>query len=91
MSYTLPPEMLDLIVDHLDGEPTALKTCCVVSKSWIPRAQRNLFAHVTFDASKLDLWKKTFPDPSNSPAYRTRSLLISDIPTVSAAVAGVGS
>ena len=40
---SLPPEILDLIVGHL-CDKTALKTCCIVSKSWVPRNRAYLFA-----------------------------------------------
>ena len=78
MSPSLPPEILDIIVNQLRDEPTALKACCVVSKSWIHRTRTHLFARVEFRApnSRIELWKKTFPDPSNSPACHTRSLSI---------------
>jgi len=78
MSSSLPPEILDFIIDHLRDEPTTLKTCCVVSKSWVPRTRRHLFARVTFYDSKshVQLWKKAFPDPSNSPAHHTHTLSI---------------
>jgi len=78
MSCTLPPEILDLIIDHLPYDPTILKTCCVVSKSWVPRTRKHLFALVEFDAStsQFSLWKKSFPDPSNSPAHHTRTLCV---------------
>jgi len=87
-----PPEILDLIVDHLHNEPATLKACCVVSKSWVPRTRKHLFAHVKFLVSKsnIELWKKTFPDPQDSPARHTRSLSISGIPFVTAADEGVG-
>ena len=89
---TPPPEVLDLIVDHLHDEPTTLKTCCVVSKSWVPRTRKHLFARVEFDTSKshIELWKRTFPDPSNSPARHTHTLSIYGVPIVTAADAGVG-
>ena len=76
MSSILPPEILDLIVDHLIYEPTTLKACCVVSKSWIPRARKHLFAHIRFSAEKSHIkrWRKAFPDPSTSPAHYTRNL-----------------
>ena len=92
MSRTLPPEILDLIIDYLHDQPTALKSCCVVSKSWLPRTRGRLFARVEFDTSKshIDLWKKTFPDLSNSPAHHTRSLSICGAPIVTAADAGGG-
>jgi hypothetical protein len=90
MSSSLPPEILDLIVDHLHDEPTALKLCCVVSKSWIQRTLKHLFACVEFSApqSHIEPWKKAFLDPSNSPAHHTRSLSICDIPSVTASDAG---
>ena len=81
-SCALPAEILDLIIDHLHDEPDALKTCCVVSKSWVPRTRRHLFAHVEFCAQKshMELWKKAFRDPSDSPAHHTRTLTIDGDP-----------
>jgi hypothetical protein len=78
MPCPLPPENLDHIVDHLHDDPTTLKACCVVSKSWIHRTRTHLFASVEFCAPKfpIERWKKTFPDPSNSPAHHTRHLYI---------------
>ena len=80
MLCTLPPEILDHIVDHLHNETATLRACCVVSKSWIPRARKHLFARVEFHTepwkSPIELWKKTFPDPSNSPGHHTRNLSI---------------
>jgi hypothetical protein len=70
----------------------ALKACCVVSKSWIPRTRIHLFASVEFCArdSPIERWKKTFPDPSNSPAHHTRRLTISGVPVVTAADTDAG-
>jgi hypothetical protein len=89
MSPSFPPEILDLITDHLHDEPTTLKTCCVVSKSWIHRTRTHLFATVKFcfltSPTNLKLWKKTFPDPSSSPAHHTRSLFISGLSAFTAA------
>jgi hypothetical protein len=86
---SLLPEILDLVVDHLHDDPATLETCCVVSKSWVPRTQRHLFAHVEFDTLEshraVDLWMKAFPDTSNSPAHYTRALTIRGIPIVTAA------
>ena len=77
MSVTLPPEVFDLIVDHLHCEPTTLKACCLVSKSWVPRAQYHLFVDICFGSPiSVQLWMKAFPDPSNSPAHHTRTLSI---------------
>ena len=71
----LPPEILDSIVEFLYGETKALKQCCLVSKSWIPRTRKHLFAVIKFcNLDDIEAWKKTFPDPSNSPAHHTCAL-----------------
>jgi hypothetical protein len=73
----LPPELLDNIVDLLHDQPETLRRCSLVAKSWVPRARKHLFADVKFDSAfRLDLWKKTFLDPSNSPARYTHSLFV---------------
>ena len=92
MSPSFPPEIFDVIIDHLHDEPTALQACCLVSKSWIPRTRTHLFAHVVFYGPKspVERWKKTFPDPSNSPACYTRTLSIRGLPVVTAADMGAG-
>ena len=78
MPRPLPPEMHDFIVDFLHDERAALNACCLVSKSWVPRTRRHLFAHIEFqdDPPSIFPWMTTFPDPSNSPAHSTRSLVI---------------
>jgi len=89
----LPQETLDSIIDHLHNEPTVLKTCCVVSKSWVPRTRKHLFTHVTFNTSNFRMaqWKKTFPDPSNSPARYTRTLCVTNLKTLRAMDTDMGS
>ena len=87
MAPSLPPEILDLTVDRLHDDPAALGACCLVSKSWVWRTRRHLFARVDFDsdASSIASWMKAFPVPSNSPAYHTRTLRVKDPEIVSAA------
>ena len=73
----LPRETLDYITDLLYDELETLRECCLVSKSWVPRARKHLFADLKFRSTDdLDSWKKTFPDPSNSPAHLTHTLTI---------------
>ena len=73
----LPPELLDHVVGHLHDTENALRNCCLVSKSWIPRARKHLFANIGFHTVKrLQSWKETFPDPANSPACYTETLYI---------------
>ena len=93
MPCSLPPEILDLVVDQLLYEPATLKTCCLVSKSWIPRTRRHLFAQVEFDDLErpFESWMRVFPDPSNSPANHTRTLSICDLPTSTPTGTDVGN
>ena len=78
MPFSLPPEIFDLIVGWLCNEPTALKACCLVSTSWVPRTRRHLFSLILFyeAGSNVRSWTKAFPDPFNSPAHYTRDLRI---------------
>ena len=92
MSCSLPLEMLDLTVDNLRDEPTTLKACYIVSKSWISRTRGHLFAHVKFDTFRFafESWMKAFPDPSSSPAHYARTLTILGVNLVAAASTDVG-
>lgn len=73
----LPAELLDYIVDFLQDDKYALGRCCLVSKSWITRTRKHLFAEVWFFRSaNLQSWKKTFSDPSTSPACYVNSLFV---------------
>ena len=90
MPSSFPPEILDLIVDHLHDAPTTLKACCLVAKSWVPRARRSLFAHVEFSSRRCPIqsWLNVFPDASNSPAHHTRALHLVGRDSIAAAIAG---
>ena len=71
----LPPELLDYILDLLHNEPETLKRCCLVTKSWVPRTRRYIFADIGFYSSRsLKSWSNTFTDPTNSPALHVRTL-----------------
>ena len=73
----LPAELLDHVVDDLRSTNDALKNCCLVSKSWIPRTRQHLFYSVDLSTvAILQSWKQTFPNPSTSPAYYTKLLVI---------------
>ena len=73
----LPPEILDYTIDLLYDNPNALGECCLVSKSWIPRTRKHLFAEVgLLTEEHVESWKKMFSDPSTSPAHFAKSLRI---------------
>jgi hypothetical protein len=87
----LPAEMLDHVVDHLHNTEAALRNCCLVSKSWISRTRKHLFADIEFPTAKsLEAWKKTFPDPSTSPTRYTKILSVGCAHVVTAADAEEG-
>jgi hypothetical protein len=74
----LPAETLDHIVDYLHDTKDALRNCSLVSKSWVPRTRKHLFADISLPTAKsLRSWKETFPDPSTSPARHAKTLIIS--------------
>ena len=90
-SRHLPAELLDHIVDLLYDSDDTLKSCCLVSKLWIPRARKHLFADIKiFEAEDLESWKSTFPDPFNSPAHYTTVLFVKYPLAVTAVDAGEG-
>jgi len=73
----LPAELLDHIVDLLHDREFTLRNCCLVSKSWISRTRKHLFANILLDAEEdLESWKEMFPDPSTSPACYTKTLAV---------------
>ena len=73
----LPAELLDHIIDLLHDSKNALENCCLVSKSWVPRARKHLFADIEFSPTKsLKSWKAMFPNPSTSPACYAKALLV---------------
>ena len=87
----LPPETLDYIVDLLHDDPNALKACCLVSKSWVARTRKHLFAEVELRAEEdLESWKRLFPDPSTSPAHFSKSLHVGCADAVRPADAEMG-
>ena len=80
---SLPPEIIDLIVDYLYDESNTLKACGVVSKSWVPRTRKHLFAHVLFNShGSTESWRELFPDSSSSPAHCAHSLTIRSVPAI---------
>ena len=43
-----PPEIFDHLIDLLRNNRGTLKQCCLVSKSWISRTRKHLFARIEF-------------------------------------------
>ena len=71
-------ELLDYVVEFLCDSSDALNSCCLVSKPWIPRTRKYIFADIKFSTTKdLLSWKAMFPNPSLSPACYAKSLTMS--------------
>ena len=71
----IPQEIIDEILDHLatDGSKL-LKSCSLVSKSWVPSCRRHLFHTVAFSRKNIPRWLRIFPVPEESPAHHVRCL-----------------
>ena len=88
----LLPEIFDCIVDILHDKPETLKECCLVSKSWVPRTRKHLFADIKIRIiDDLKSWNETFPDPSTSPARHVKTLSVGCPHVVVAACVDPGS
>ena len=76
MIYPCPrPETFDYITNPLHDKPETLRECSLASK--VPRARMHLLAKIKFPSEKrVKSWMKSLPDPSNSPVYHIRTLLL---------------
>ncbi|KAF9031963.1 hypothetical protein BDZ89DRAFT_1063596 [Hymenopellis radicata] len=48
-SPSLPPELVDMIVQYLSDDKRALRSCTLVSRTWSSFSQRTLFRNTEFD------------------------------------------
>jgi len=79
------PPARDHVVDLVHDELETLQEYCAVSKLWLSRTRKHLFARVNFSSPKdVESRKKAFPDTSNSPAYHTHTLLVTCPETITA-------
>jgi len=74
----VPQEIIDGILDHLvadsPGLDPFLRSCSLVSKSWVPSCRRHLFHTILFTPWRVAKWLKAFPVPEESPAHHVRRL-----------------
>ena len=77
----VPQEIIDEILDHLAADISdfnstvrSLRSCALVSKSWIPLSRRLLFHTIIFAPEDTARWLKMFPVPEESPAHHVRDL-----------------
>jgi hypothetical protein len=61
----LPQELLDEIISHLSPlDKESLKSCCLVSKSWVEPCQRLLFKNIRLRLDNYQRWKDAI-SPAN--------------------------
>ncbi|KAF9785809.1 hypothetical protein BJ322DRAFT_1107700 [Thelephora terrestris] len=73
----LPQEVVDLIIDQLEGYPAALKSCSLVSRQWAARSQKHLFARVVIRSDYLRRWcKRITPGSTGVSSYTTHLVLV---------------
>ena len=77
----IPNEILDEILNHLIADSgscdDSLRSCSLVSKSWVPSCRRHLFHTIIFSSRNVAKWLKTFPVPQESPAHYVKDLRLS--------------
>lgn len=78
----IPQDVIDEILDHLAADSGqaftgSLRSCALVSKSWVPSCRRHLFRTVVFASGDIPRWLRTFPAPEEGPARHVRDLQFS--------------
>lgn len=54
MSNLTPPEIVDQILDHLHADRTALETCALVCKDWLPTSRFHIFRSLRLHSNNID-------------------------------------
>ena len=74
----IPQDIIDEILDHLatDSNLRSLRSCALVSKSWVQSCRPHLFRFVTFTSGNMERWITTFPALEESPAHHVRDLRV---------------
>ncbi|KAL0945800.1 hypothetical protein HGRIS_012087 [Hohenbuehelia grisea] len=54
-SPAFPPEIFDIILDHLHHYPQALRTCSLVSRAWVVSCRLHLFNHTSISLDPIAL------------------------------------
>lgn len=70
----IPQEIVDEILAHLAADFGSLRSCALVSRSWVPSCRRHLFHTITFTSRETYRWLEIFPVPEQSPAHHIRRL-----------------
>lgn len=55
MPWTLPPELDDMIIDHLHDDLVSLARCALVHRSWLPVARYHYWNHLRINCASNEL------------------------------------
>ena len=77
----IPQDIIDEILDHHAAADRffrfrSLRSCALVSRSWVQSCRRHLFRTVVFNCWAVNRWLKAFPVPGESPANHVRELTV---------------
>ena len=77
----IPQDIIYQILDHLvfvdSNSRLSLRSCSLVSKSWVTPCRGHLFRTLSFSLKDTFRWIQTFPIPDQSPAHYIRYLRLS--------------
>ena len=76
-SAHLPQELVDTVIDELKNDIGSLRACSLISKPWVYRSRKYLFATVNLPTFLLRRWQDTIPtNPVElpDPHYHVQSL-----------------
>lgn len=65
MTPYIPAELCDQIIDCLRDDKTALRTCGITCRSWLPRARHHLFSRAAIDWTNCDTFKDLLLSSNN--------------------------
>ena len=79
---SLPPELIDEIIQHLPlDKPQTLRNCSLVAKSWVYRSQKRLFQTVSISKSTRSSWVDRISPANLELLHHVRSLTYTIDPT----------
>jgi len=71
---SLPPELIDRILNYLSDDPQSLSATSLVSKGWASWGQAYLFEYIHLTSENLQGWLENVSSDVDGPASHTRTL-----------------
>ncbi|KAF7377646.1 hypothetical protein MSAN_00187500 [Mycena sanguinolenta] len=59
----LPQELVDSILDYLEGDPASLRTCSLLARAWVPRSRSYLFESLLINAENILVFRDLLRSP----------------------------